>query len=256
MGIISKTKVGKMTFWIFKKNKKNGVKYQLTTDIHSHILPSIDDGAKNLNESVVMLKAMQDLGYKKVIATPHIMADVYKNSPDKIRESLALLQKEAKLRGLKIKIEAAAEYYLDEGFLEHLESGDILTFGENYLLFETSFSQKPHFLEEMIFEMQANGYKPVFAHPERYRYIKNDGNYIKLKESGVLFQINLNSLSGYYGREAKHKAEFLVNRGLVDFVGSDAHSIRHLENIKKIQSMDIYNSIFMKNKIMNNFTQI
>ncbi len=242
-----------MTFWFFKKSKKNEAKYRLTTDIHSHILPSLDDGAKSLGESIAMLKAMQELGYEKIVATPHIMADVYKNTPAKIKKSLALLQKEAKLRGLKIKIEAAAEYYLDDGFLEHLERGDILTFGENYLLFESSFSHKPYYLEDMIFEIQANGYTPVFAHPERYRYISNPAKeYATLKDIGVLFQMNLNSLAGAYGKESKHKAEYLVNNGLVDFVGSDAHGLRHIEGLKEVRRLDIYNSIFKKNRVLNN----
>ena len=241
-----------MAFWIFGKKDKRVSKFKLTTDIHSHMLPAIDDGSNSLEESINMLKAMQDAGYSKVITTPHIMVDVYKNTPKIIREKLAFLREEANLQGLNIEIEAGAEYYLDDGFLEHLNSGDILSFGDNYLLFETSYMDRPINMEEMIFEIQSAGYKPVLAHPERYRYINDmEVEYRKLKDLGLLFQLNLNSLIGGYGKSAKHKAEFLAKRGFVSFLGSDVHNLKHIEGIKKAKSSDIFDAIFRNNNILN-----
>ena len=240
-----------MAFWIFGK-KEYKSQYNLFTDIHSHILPGIDDGAKVLSESLDMLKAMQEAGYKRLITTPHIMADVYKNTPASIRNKLEELKKEAKRNGIEIEIEAAAEYYLDDGFIKHLESGDMLYFGRNYLLFETSYMDRPINLEEMIFQMQSIGYTPVLAHPERYRYINNlEYEYKKLKELGVLFQLNLNSLIGGYGKSAKKKAEFLIKKGMVSFLGSDVHSLKHIEGIKRVKSLEVFDTIFKNNNILN-----
>ena len=244
-----------MAFWIFgKKDKKeDGVsEFKLSTDLHSHMLPAIDDGSQSLEESINMLRAMQGAGYSKVITTPHIMVDVYRNTPKTVREKLEFLREEASLQGLSVVIDAAAEYYLDDGFLEHLSSGDVLSFGDNYLLFETSYVDRPINMEDMIFEIQSAGYKPVLAHPERYRYINDmEVEYSKLKDLGVLFQINLNSLIGGYGKSAKQKAEFLIKRGFVNFLGSDAHGVKHIEGVKKAKKLDIFDTIFRNNNILN-----
>jgi len=241
-----------MSFWIFKKKSKRVSQYTLDIDIHSHILPGIDDGSGSLEESLAMLKSFKEAGYKKLIATPHIMVDVYRNTPAIVNERLELLTDVAKKNGVDIELEAAAEYYLDDGFLEHLNSGNLLTFGDDYLLFETSYMDRPINLEDMIFEIQAMGYKPVFAHPERYRYINNlDKEYKKLKNLGLYFQVNLNSLIGGYGKTAKQKAEFLVKNGMVSFLGSDAHGLKHIEGIKKVKESNIFDTIFQKNSILN-----
>jgi len=241
-----------MAFWIFGKKDKRASKYTLSIDIHSHILPAIDDGSKSLEESIVMLRAMQEVGYSKVITTPHVMVDVYRNTPKIVRKKLVLLQEEARTRGLDIEIEAAAEYYLDDGFLGHLNSGDVLSFGDGYLLFETSYMDRPINMEDMIFEIQSAGFKPVLAHPERYRYINDlGGEYSRLKELGVLFQLNLNSLIGGYGKNAKQKAEFLVKQGLISFLGSDAHGLRHIEGVKQAKSIEMFDVIFKNNTILN-----
>ena len=244
-----------MAFWIFgKKEKKEDrvSEFNLTTDLHSHMLPAIDDGSSSLEESINMLRAMQDAGYSKVITTPHIMVDVYRNTPKIVREKLELLREEADSNGLNIEIDAAAEYYLDDGFLEHLNSGDLLSFGDDYLLFETSYMDRPINMEDMIFEIQSAGFKPVLAHPERYRYINDmEVEYSKLKDLGVLFQLNLNSLIGGYGKSAKQKAEFLIKKGFVSFLGSDAHGLKHIEGVKKAKNLEIFDTIFRNNTILN-----
>ena len=240
-------------FNLFKKKKKeiSTLKSLVKVDIHSHLLPNIDDGSKSLEESIDMIRAYKELGYKKLITTPHIMADFYRNTPSTIHKALNLLQKELLKENIDIKIEVAAEYYYDDGFLENLNTKDILTFGDNYLLFETSYVEKPFGLEDIIFEIQSRGYKAVLAHPERYRYIKDFKKYHKLKELNVYFQINLNSIIGGYGNSAKEKVLYLIDKGLVDFIGSDAHHIKHLNALKEAINHPIYKTIFNKNHILN-----
>lgn len=236
----------------FSFPKKEIVDSVLSIDIHSHLIPGIDDGAKDINESLVLLKALEDAGYKKVITTPHIMVDTYCNTKKNIEEGLEKLRIVAKKNHINLCIEAAAEYYLDEGFLMHLRSGEVMTFGDNYLLFETSYVAKPLQFDEMVYEMIALGYKPVMAHPERYRYIQEYKNeYKKLKEQGIYFQVNINSFGGHYAKDAKKKAEYLSKYGMIDFLGSDVHHIKQVQSIKKLQKNTKYKNIFRNNIIMN-----
>jgi len=224
----------------------------LRIDLHSHILPGIDDGAKNIEKSLEMLRAMQELGYEKVITTPHVMADAYRNTTRTILEKLALLRQAAKQEGLEIEIEAAAEYYMDEELSARLEKDDILTIGGEYLLFETSYISKPLNFEEVVYEMQAKGYKALFAHPERYRYITDpQKEYSEIKKLGVLFQIDINSLGGQYGKQAQENAQLLSEWGLVDFLGSDAHGTRHIQFLKKVFADPKYHKLLKNNTILN-----
>ena len=208
---------------------------ELKVDMHSHVLPGLDDGAETLEKSLELVEKMLGFGYEKLIMTPHIMGDFYKNTPEGIREKLELLQNAVAAKGWNIKLGCAAEYYLDEWFMQRLENNDkLLTFVDNYLLFETSYINEPRVLTEAIFAMQSAGYKPVLAHPERYTYLYGKfDDLMKLKENGVLFQINLNSLSGYYSEGAKRVAEKLIDAKMVDMAGSDAHSLKHLHYLQK-----------------------
>lgn len=205
-------------------------------DMHSHILPGIDDGSESLEQSVELVRTMQGLGYRKLIMTPHIMSDFFRNTPEIIREKLGLLRDAVKEAGIAMELDCAAEYYLDEGFLEKLQQGgELLTFGDNYLLFETSFLNEPLNLREAIFMMRSKGYKPVLAHPERYTYFYGKFDSLAaLREQGVLFQPNLNSLTGYYSPGAKAYAERLIDEGLVDFLGSDTHGLKHTNSLQKV----------------------
>jgi tyrosine-protein phosphatase YwqE len=245
-----------MIFSLFgrKKEKQKGSTDipALTTDLHSHLIPGIDDGSKSMEESLTLLRGMEALGYKKAITTPHIMFDAYKNTPKIIHEGLDALKEAAKSEGIEVEIEAAAEYYLDEGFYDHLHRSDVLSIQDKYLLFETSYVSKPLQLEEMIFEIGAAGYTPLMAHPERYRYIKDPlKEYGRLKELGVMFQVNLNSFGGHYGRSAKSLSDFLSKEGMIDFLGSDVHHQRHLKTLTDIFQSDTYGAIFDKNTIRN-----
>ena len=238
-------------FGFFKKSSNN-ITFDLKVDIHSHLIPGVDDGAENIDDSIELIKKFIDLGYTKLITTPHIMADYYKNTPETINSGLQKLKEKIAELGLNIHIEAAAEYYLDDGFNKLLKSAEMLTFGDNYLLFETSYTQRPFALNDTIFEIASKGYKPVIAHPERYRYIKNFKEYKKLKELGCYFQINLNSLNGGYGESAKKRVDYIVENGLIDFLGSDCHNIKHIKGIKSIlNNKKLMQNIYNKNKILN-----
>jgi len=239
-----------MIFSFFKK--KQSLYEPLKVDIHSHIIPAIDDGAKSLDESIVLLKALQDIGYKKIITTPHIMSDAYKNSASNISEGLEKLKVKMKEENISIDIDVAAEYYLDDGFYDKIKSSDIMSIEGKYLLFETSYISKPMLLEDMIFAISTAGYIPLMAHPERYRYIKDfDKEYKRFKELGVLFQVNLNSFGGYYGSDAKDKANFLSKEGMIDFLGSDIHHIKQAKMLSKVVLSKEYQKVLSSNTILN-----
>jgi tyrosine-protein phosphatase YwqE len=242
-----------MIFSFFKKKEDKKRVPQLEVDIHSHLIPGIDDGSKSMKESISLLKGMELLGYEKVITTPHIMLDAYKNTPQIICDGLKSLNEAAVKEGITLEIEAAAEYYLDDGFEKLIQQGDVLTIDGKYLLFETSYFAKPIQLEEMIFAISSAGYIPLMAHPERYRYIKDlSKEYGRFKELGVMFQVNLNSFSGHYGKDAKQKVNFLSKEGQIDFLGSDVHHLKQVDTLADIFSSEAYKDIFINNNILNN----
>lgn len=210
---------------IFTRRKKKII-LPLLVDIHSHLLPGLDDGVKSVEETFYILKVLSKLGYKKVITTPHVMSDHYPNETTDILSRLAYVQDKLARKKIDIKLEAAAEYYLDEDFIEKINNQKkLLTFGKNYLLFETSFFNKPAFLEEAVFNMNAQGYQPILAHPERYSYLQTDSTLIeKLKNMNLLFQMNMLSLTGFYSNDVKKFARNLIKRDLVDFLGTDCHN--------------------------------
>lgn len=239
---------------IFKKKKKVDLPAVLPplVDLHSHLIPGIDDGAQTLDESVALIKALQEVGYQKLITTPHIMFDNYRNTKTGILQGLQKLQEELLIRDISIEIEAAAEYYLDEGFKKLIEKKEILAIDGKYILFETSYTHRPHQLEEIIFEIEAAGYIPLLAHPERYRYIKNrEEEYGQLKSLSVEFQVNINSLSGYYGNLAQTNALFLSENGMIDFLGSDTHNLHQVQNLAKVFKSDEYKMVYLNNTIKN-----
>jgi len=214
---------------IFGRKKKATPVFPLEVDIHSHLLPGIDDGVESVDDALEILRVFIQLGYKRVITTPHIMAEFYPNTPEIILGKLQLLQEAIKAAGMKITVEAAAEYYLDEGFMQMLEEpSKLLTFGKNYLLFETSFLNEPVFLNEAVFKINALGLQPVLAHPERYLYIQANPSVLhELAERNVLFQCNMNAINGYYAKGAKKIAKYLIKNKMVSFLGSDCHNMKH-----------------------------
>lgn len=230
-------------FGFLKKKSSLNSFSNIGTDMHSHILPGIDDGAKDLEESIALVERLKALGYCKLIATPHIMGDYYRNTPEKIHHALDILRKEIKKRKIDIEVDAAAEYYLDEFFEQNLHQNNVLTFS-GYLLFELSYVNEPNNLEEIIGEIRERGYFPVLAHPERYAYFhKSPERYQEIKDLGCYLQLNTISLTGYYGKGVKKAAENLVNKGIIDFLGSDAHHQKHLDALEKSLSLSVLENL-------------
>jgi protein-tyrosine phosphatase len=232
-----------MIFSLFKR-KKSQAEYAspLTVDMHSHLLPGIDDGAADFDQSIALIQRLVDLGYKKLVMTPHVMGDFYKNTPEIILDKLDKLSDIVKNLGLEIELGAAAEYYLDESFMQRLQNQEqLLTFGDRYVLFETSFMNPSPYTDLAVFQLQSLGYRPVLAHPERYTYFfDNYKKLLELHEKGVLLQVNLNSLVGYYSKPSKLMAEKLIAERKVSFLGTDCHGERHLQVLKDVQGTEYY----------------
>ena len=208
-------------------------------DIHSHLLPAIDDGAKDLNDSIALIQKMSSYGIKNFITTPHILGDIHPNTPEIIQSKLKLVKNELINRNITdISIEAAAEYMMDEEFSTLLEENkEILTLKDNLVLVEMSYFSPPNNLFDILFQLGLKGYKPILAHPERYNtYHKNFRTYQKLKNAGCLFQLNLLSLTDNYGKEVQRTTEKLLKENMYDFVGTDTHNFNHLNLLKKIST--------------------
>lgn len=206
----------------------------LKTDMHSHLIPGIDDGSQSMDETIAMIAKFKELGYKKIITTPHIMSDFYRNTPEIILGGLAEVREELKRINLDIEIEAAAEYYFDETLFHTLESDSFLTFNKNHVLIEFSFSAEPQGHEKLFYDMRIKGYKPVIAHFERYIYFH--GSIEKAqewREKGMLIQMNINSIFGHYGPGVKKQGEKLIDSGQIDFIATDCHRIDHLNLLEQ-----------------------
>lgn len=222
-----------------------------STDVHSHLLPGIDDGAQNIEETIENVRNLYSLGFKRFITTPHIMGDSYKNTPEIIKNALEIARNAIKDEFPDVILEAAAEYYLDEHFINLIDTNsELLTFGKNHILFETSYINEPSQLHSVIFNLKSKGYIPVLAHPERYHFIHGVEKLKEIKERGALLQMNLNSLAGYYSKPVKKLAEAMVDHKLVDLVGTDYHGTRHFEplkntfskkHFKKLKDLDLLN---------------
>ena len=230
-----------MISW-FRKKTSSVVGNPITTDIHSHLLPGLDDGVQTFEQAEAILLQFVKLGYQKVITSPHVMSDTYRNTPAGIQAKVNELRHYLKEKNIAIDVETAAEYYLDEhtfGMVTRKEP--MLTFGKNYLLFETNFLTEPFNLKDFIFKATTNGYKPVLAHPERYIYLQNDLAKLEdLLQRGVLFQVNISSITGYYSKQAQATAHKLIDKGWVHFLGSDCHSIQHVNLINSARQMKYF----------------
>ena len=210
----------------------------LHTDMHSHLLPGIDDGSPDIKTSLELIQGLEALGYKKLITTPHVLWEIYPNTSEIINESLAALQKAVKDEGINIELKAAAEYFIDEYFEAQLQNkAPLLTISGNKVLVEFSMVTAPMDLQQVLFEMQIQAYQPVIAHPERYSYLLNRRElFDELREAGCQFQANLLSFTGYYGKPVLELAEYLAKKGYYDLAGTDLHHERHLSMLQKLSS--------------------
>lgn len=205
-------------------------------DIHNHILPGIDDGAKTVEESIALIKEFESFGVYKFIATPHIMSEFYPNTMETINSSLQLLKKELIQKGMtNIAIEAAAEYMLDEEFEILLKKNDVLPIRTNHLLIEMSYLQESLNFLQITEKISSSGVFPILAHPERYRYLHSKkSSYKQFKKRNILLQLNLLSLSDYYGNDIRKTGMYLIEHNLIDYVASDVHSLKQLKSLKEV----------------------
>jgi len=223
-------------FSFFKKKEKLLEPLDLSilgTDVHSHFIPGIDDGAKTIEDSLQLISELKNLGYKNIITTPHVMADFYRNTPEIILSGLEKVRAAVKESNLNITISAAAEYNVDTELEEKINNKELLTFGDNYVLFELPFFAEPANLGNCIFAMQSKGYKPILAHVERYPFwFFNFEKLHELRAKDILFQVNINSLTGHYGLEVKKMAEWLIDNNMVELLGTDCHHMGHIGLLK------------------------
>lgn len=225
----------------------------LKVDLHSHLLPGIDDGAKNTDDTLTLIRGLQSLGYQKCITTPHIYLGVHNNSKEIILDGLDKVRHLLDQNKINFQIEAAAEYFFDEQFFKLIEQNELMTFGKKYVLFELPFTTKPRMVNDILFKINLAGYQPVLAHPERYSFFhsKKMQEYEQMKNAGVLFQLNIMSLAAYYGEPVRHAARDLISQGMVDFLGSDLHREKHLLVIEAAKRTQEYSLLLASGKLLN-----
>ena len=210
-------------------------------DIHSHILPGIDDGAKNVKDTQSLLEAMKALGFGQCITTPHTMKNVWNNTKETIISAETNVKTNLPKLSSELKIKAASEYFLDENLMQLIQDEKLLTVKDSYILVEMSYLSAPLELFDFLFELQLKGYQLILAHPERYVfYHETKEAFDKLKKAGCFFQLNLLATVGYYGKNVAETANYLLNHQMYDFVGSDIHHENHIQGFR--------NKIVIKNE--------
>lgn len=244
-------------FNLFKKKETDlslPVYLPFHTDIHSHILPGIDDGSPDIETSLQLVKGIYDLGIHKTVATPHVISDLYRNTPETINAALEKLRKACGEAGINIEISAAAEYMLDDYFIKLLhEETQLLTIYKNIILTEQSYASSSGNLNEIAFGIMKNGYRPIMAHPERYFYYHNNyDSFGHLRDMGFYLQVNILSLTGYYGKPVARAAKYILENDLADFVGTDMHHSRHLEILQKKESLELIRK-YLDKRVYNDF---
>ena len=205
-------------------------------DMHNHILPGIDDGAKTVDDSIQLIKGFSEFGVTNFIATPHIMHNYYDNTQETIQNSLSVLKEELLKNGLNdVDITAAAEHMIDSNFETILEEKQVMPMQKDHLLIEMSYLQRPINFDESIIAIAHNRFFPILAHPERYNFLHGrTRKYSEFKQQGIYFQLNMLSLSEFYNKEVQKIAFKLLEDGMIDFIGSDVHNLEQLNSLKKL----------------------
>jgi len=202
----------------------------LGVDMHSHLIPGIDDGAQTIDDSVALIERLGYMGFKSLVTTPHIKSDHFPNTMAIIQQGLKVLRQELAERNINMPIKAAAEYYIDDHFLDLLERRELLAVTGKEVLVEVSFLVEPIKFHDILFRMQMADYRPILAHPERYGFYHNKPDaYRELKNRGCLLQLNTIALTGYYGKPVKQIAERNLKEGLYSYCGSDMHHLKHAD---------------------------
>jgi tyrosine-protein phosphatase YwqE len=231
--------------------------FPVNTDMHSHILPGIDDGSPDIATSLLLIRQMYKLGIRKAIATPHIIGDTYPNNATTIKKALQIVQQACKAAKIKMDISAAAEYMLDDYFVDLLHKKvPLLCLHKNILLTEFSYNTAPPGVEQMYLNITSNGYLPVLAHPERYHYFQKDyDQFFMLAETGYKLQVNLLSLTGYYGQDAAKAGKFIIENNLANLVGTDMHHQQHANALMNANNKTVIHSI-LQGKMYNDLNSL
>ena len=242
-------------FSIFKKSNITtaDLQYPISADLHSHILPGIDDGSPDVETSVALVRGLKELGIHRSCATPHIIGDMFRNNRETITGAQSLLQDALDNEGIEFDLTVAAEYMLDSYFLSLLDDKrNILTVQDNLILTEFSYAAMPSNPGEMSFAIITEGFSPILAHPERYAYYYNDYNYYHhLHDLGFMFQVNLLSVTGYYGKEAAKAAHYLIKNNLISYAGTDMHHEKHLAALSDAKNQRIFAEVFEGVELLN-----
>jgi len=205
----------------------------VAVDMHSHLITGLDDGSKSVEDSLRLVRRFKELGYRKLVTTPHILVDYYKNNYETIHKGLDILREAVTREGIDIEIDAAAEYMLDDGFDKKLKNKEILAINNKFVLIELPVFNEPPQLLNSIFELQIAGYEVILAHAERYVYWYKDLNKFQiLKDRNVYFQLNAVSLAGFYPNPVKNLAEKLIDLKMIDFLGSDVHNETYMDSFE------------------------
>lgn len=208
--------------WLLNQSKEKPP--PLGCDFHSHLLPGLDDGVKNAAEALQVVHHLHEAGVRHLVTTPHIAAHIYPNTKETITAAFLKLRPAVAERYPELTFEVAAEYYLDDTLMAAVQRPErLLTFGEDYLLFETNYLSEPLMMKEFIFYAFTQRYQPVLAHPERYQYMTVQ-KAADLRARGTHLQLNLLSLIGYYSQPVQKLAEKLIDQGLVNAISSDFHT--------------------------------
>ncbi len=209
------------------KSKVDPIFEILGVDMHNHLLPGVDDGSKSIEMTMSCIRTMWEVGYKKIYVTPHFQFPRFPNDEEDIKQRYLEMCKVIRGEGIEMElIGVGGEYRIDDSFEQRANKNRFLTIGkEEYVLLELSLHHPRMGFEQTIYDLQMQDREVILAHPERYVYLDNNSKQLeKLKDQGVLFQCNVLSLSGFYGREAKRKALDMIDRGWIDFLGTDMHN--------------------------------
>lgn len=235
-------------FNFFQRKKTEPAVLPMRVDIHCHVVPGVDDGAPTVDVALELVKRMKGMGLTKIIASPHVTQDTFENTAETLDPALASLRDAVAAAGLDIEIDRSAEYRIDDFFMQQLKEGNIKLLPDRHILVENSFIQEPWNLEKTLFDLKVKGYKPILAHPERYLYYHQGkmARYKQLHDIGTLFQVNMLSIAGAYGKPEKEIALKLLDNGYVDFIGTDLHNMRHIEILEQYLASREYSKIRAK----------
>ena len=221
-------------------------------DIHNHILPGIDDGSPSVEESITLINGLKALGIHNSVSTPHVMAGVHNNTPETIKGAHGKLTEHLKANAVDFKLNFSAEYMIDDQIDQWIQADKLCLIADKYMLIEMSYLSESKALFNVIKDIQDRGYQPILAHPERYNYYHNNFKiFEEIKQAGCYLQLNLLSISKYYGENVKTCALTLIRAGMYDFVGTDMHHTRHLEALKAVVTKYDTKELLKGNPIKN-----